>query len=464
MAEQTTNFAEPFELTIDTIVTGGDGLGRLDGRVVFVPGTAPGEKVRAKAELVKKGFVKAELIEVLEPSADRVDPPLGEAGTVGGCDLQHLSIEAQRRVKHNIVLDCFKRQGGLDMGEKLQEAVTESDGLGYRNKVRLHRDPIGMWGVIKQGTHDILPIEHHGLMPTFFNETILPWVRLLPPVDQVVVRMDADGGWLVSLFGQPSRLRTVKGVLDKIEGDPAPGCRGILFNNRPLWGRDHLLMRINERTWRCHALSFFQVNLDETSGALDLVSTWLDEAGQTTETKGGALIDLYGGVGLFGLAFGDRFNRVIGVEENRQAVLDARNNYQRDQDLNSKAIVYCAPVDKVTKAWKFATEGSGQPPRGKPDDPIHAELVKAAAQGKEIDWSKTTVIVDPPRTGLGEHVTNDLSALQPARIYYLSCDPATLARDCGALVKSGYEVARGRVIDMFPMTSHVETLVELVRS
>jgi len=464
MADEQTTIADPFDLTIDTIVTGGAGLGRLEGRVVFVPGTAPGEKIRARVVAEKKGFMQAELVEVLEASADRVEPPLGEIGSASGCDLQHLSIAAQRHAKHGIVLDCFMRQAGIDLGERLEQASSESDGLGYRNKVRLHRSPTGMWGVVHQGSHDVLPIEHHGLMPELFNDTILPWVRMLPPVDQIVIRLDTDGGWLALLFGQPARLRTLKAILDKIEGEPAPGCRGILFNNRPVWGRDHLIMRLDGQTWRCHALSFFQVNFGETVAALELAASWLDEAGLTTETPGGALIDLYSGVGLFGLALGDRFSRIIGVEENRQAVLDARNNYQRDQQTNAKATVFCAPVDKITKAWKFARDGGGQPPRGKPDDPVHAELVKASAQGRAIDWSKTTIVVDPPRTGLGEHVTNDLSALGAARILYMSCDPATLARDCGALTKSGYEITRGRIIDMFPMTSHVETLVMLSRT
>lgn len=456
-------FAGPFELTIDTIVTGGAGMGRLDGRVVFVPGTAPGERVRAEAVKVKKHFAEAKLLEVLEASPHRVEPPLGEIGTISGCDLQHLDPAAQREAKRAIVLDCLKRQGGLEADALVDGPVTDAPALGYRNKVRLHRAPTGQWGVIHVGSHDVLPIETHGLMPDLFNEVILPWIRLLPPVEQVVVRLDADGGWLASLFGQPARLKTLKAILGKEDQEPAPGCRGILFNNRPAWGRDHLLMRLGDRTWRVHARSFFQVNFAETAAALDLAASWLDEAGVTAADPAPVLVDLYGGVGLFGLALGDRAARIVAVEDNHQAVLDARNNYERDPRTAGRAVVLQAPVDKVTKAWKFAREGQVRPPRGPADAPDVRTLAQAADLGRALDWSRALVVCDPPREGLGEHVTNDLAALAPPRILMMSCDPATLARDVKALAAAGYRLARGRVIDMFPLTSHVETLIELVR-
>ncbi len=456
------------ETTIDSIVTGGAGLARVDGLVLFVPGTVPGETVRAKVVKSKKGFAEAELVEIVIPSPDRVEPPLGELGTLSGCDLQHLSLEAQQRAKFVIVRDCFRRQGGIDMEDRLSGPESAAPPVGYRNKVRLTRDPIGRWGVIRKGTHDVLAIDEHGLMPAVFNETVLPWMRLLPPVDQIVIRFDADGGWLAVLYGPPARLKTLKSILKDVEEAPAPGCQGVLFNNRPVWGRDHLLIRMLERTWRVHALSFFQTNFAETEAAVRLARTWLDEDGLTAATPGGALIDLYGGVGLFGLSLGDRFETVIGVEENRQAVLDARNNYKRDETLASRAKVVLAPVEKVTLGWKMSrtqsADGSGRPSAARGTGPFSAELATSAGLGAKLDWARTTVVVDPPRAGLGEHVTNDLGSLAPARILYMSCDPATLARDCGALVKAGYEVKRGRVIDMFPLTSHVETLVELVRT
>ncbi|HPF35604.1 MAG TPA: hypothetical protein P5571_09100 [Candidatus Krumholzibacteria bacterium] len=431
-----TPFSEPFELAIDSIVTGGAGLGRLDGRVIFVPGTCPGERVRAKAVKVKKSFVQARLEEVLEPSPQRVEPPLGEIGNLSGCDLQHLDLAAQRAAKRAIVLDCLKRQGGVEADDLVDGPVTDAPGLGYRNKVRLHRAPTGQWGVIRAGSHDVLPIERHGLMPDLFNDVVLPWLAMLPPLEQAVVRLDTDGGWLAALFGPPTRLKPLKAVLGGDDVEPAPGCRGVLYNNFPVWGRDHLLMRLGDRTWRVHARSFFQVNFRETEAAVALAASWLDDAGITAQNPAPVLVDLYGGVGLFGLALGDRAEKIIGVEDSRQAVVDARNNYDRDARTGGRATVLESPVDKATKAWKF---------------------------NGDLDFSQALVICDPPREGLGEHVTNDLSVLKPPRILMMSCDPATLARDVKALGAAGYRLTRGRVIDMFPMTSHVESLVELVR-
>lgn len=457
-------FEAVVETIIETIVTGGAGLARLDeGRIAFVPGTAPGERVRARIVREKKGFVEAELVEVLEPSPDRVDPPLGELGSLSGCDLQHLSIDAQRRAKTDIVRDCFRRQGGMDLEDRLEAPAPAGPELGYRNKVRITRDPAGRWGVIRKGSNDVMPIETHGLMPDLFNDVILPWARLLPPVDQIVVRLDGTGGWLASLYGPPTRAKALKTVF--AESAPPENCVGVIFNNRPLWGRDHLLIKLAGRTWRVHHRSFFQTNVAETESAVKLAGNWLDDAGFTAEAPSGVLVDLYGGVGLFGLALGDRFAKVIGVEENRQAVFDARNNYKRAAALASRAKVVQAPVEKVTLGWKMTraagADGSGRPPQARATGPFSKELAFAAQIGAKLDFGEAVFVVDPPRTGLGERVTNDLVALAPGRILYMSCDPATLARDCGALAKGGYVVKRARVVDMFPMTSHVETLVEL---
>jgi 23S rRNA (uracil1939-C5)-methyltransferase len=441
-----------FETTITKLVTGGAGLGQTpDGLAAFVPGTVPGERVRAQVRKRKKGYVEAELVEILEASPDRVEPPLGEIGSQSGCDLQHMSIEAQHRGKHGIVHDCFVRLGGLDLGDRLGGPDAVGPPLGYRNKVRLWRSPLGPFGVLHRGTHDVLPIERHGLLPDVFNDEILPYLILMPPVDELVVRLDHQGRFLISLFGQANRVRPLKALLKALkDGEaPHPGCLGILYNNRPVWGRDHLVVQLAGRTYRVNAGSFFQVNYAEAAAAVETARTWLDEAGITADAPGSALLDLYGGVGLFTLALGDRFKRTILVETDRTAVPDARNNIQRDERVNGRAQVVDQSVLKVVLGWK------DKQPVNLPGNP--------GAQGGALDWSDTTVVVDPPRQGLGEMVAGDLVTLAPARILYMSCDPATLARDCKQLTAGGYELRRAQVVDMFPMTGHVECLVELVR-
>ncbi len=441
-----------FETTIDKLVTGGAGLGRRDGEVAFVPGTVPGERIRARVLRRRRGYLEAELVEVLAPSPDRVAPPLGEVGTACGCDLQHLSPEAQRRAKAEIVRDCFRRLAGMEVDDLLEVPPAAGPDLGYRNKIRLWRGPTGQYGMIRKGTHDVVPVDSLPLLPPLFDETILPWLRQLPPVDQVVVRLDGRGGWLVALFGPASRLRLLRAVLkQRGEGEPpAPGCVGVLFNNRPIWGRDHLLYKLGGHTYRVGAGSFFQVNLAETEAALAAARLWLDDAAPTPERPGGWLVDLYCGVGLFSLALADRFARIVGVEQHAGAVRDARNNLRRDRAAAGKGTVVRESVSRAL--WRWSGGERTNPAAGDGTDDLPSP-----------DWSATTVVFDPPREGLGEENAGRLATLAPPLLIGMSCDPAALARDARALVDGGYRLERLRMVDMFPHTSHVEVLSLFVR-
>ena len=444
------NVGDTFETPITKLVTGGAGLGRSpDGLTTFVPGTAAGDVVRVRVKRRRKGFLEAELVEVLTASPDRVEPPLGELGSLSGCDLQHLSVAAQLRAKTEIVRDCLARIAGLDPGDLLEGPVPAGPPLGYRNKVRLWRTPAGPYGMLRHDSHEVLPIERHGLMSDAFNDDILPFVVTLPPADQVVVRLDHQDRFLVSLFGEPDRARMLKAVLKKLpEGTaPHPRCLGILYNNRPLWGRDHLVIQLTGHNYRVHATSFFQTNYRETEAAVALVRGWLDEAGVTAAAPGGALLDLYAGVGLFSLALDDLFARIVAVESDEGAVRDARNNVKRERAAAARTAVIDTPVERAVLSWKTG-DPADQP--GNPGDPAGA-----------LDWAATTVVADPPRAGLGEQVAKDLAVLGPARVIYMSCDPATFARDVKTLGEGGYRLKRARVIDMFPMTGHVEVLGEL---
>jgi len=433
------------EIAIDKLVTGGAGLGRTsEGLAAFVPGTIPGERVRARVTHRKKGFAQTELTEILEASPDRIEPPLGDVGALSGCDLQHMSDEAQRRAKADIVRDCFERLGKLEIGDKLTGPEPVGPPLGYRNKLRLWRSPTGQYGVRRKGSHDILEVTTHGLMPDLFNEQVMPFLLTMPPVDEAVTRLDGQGGFLMSLFGPPNRLRTLKAILKALpDGEPPhPACVGILYNNRPAWGRDHLLAKTAGHTYRVQAGSFFQVNYAEAEGAVGLACSWLDEAGVTRDARGGTLADLYCGVGLFALALGDRFERVIGVENDERAVRDALNNLRR---ADREAEIVKADTTKVLSRWREGPWRDGD------------------RRFEAPDWPNATVMLDPPRTGLGDVSAGHLADLSPARVIYMSCDPATLALDCGKLCGNGYDLKRARVIDMFPQTGHIECLAELVR-
>lgn len=420
------------ELTIDKLVTGGKGLGRHDGQAIFVPMAAPGDKVLVEPALSKKGYQEARLVEILEPGPGRREAPCPYYNECGGCDLQHLDDDAQRQARRDILLDCFTRLGKLDVTDVLIDA-DEAPVLGYRNKIRLAAHPTGLYGMKKRGSHDVVPLENCLVMADPYAEIIQPYLRMLPPVEQIVMRMDGQGGWLLSLYGQPARAKVLKKILgEQVDQAPAPGLQGVQYNNRPMWGRMYLVIEVAGHKFRVSHQSFFQGNLGATEQAVATVRDWL----KSDHPSGGDLADLYGGVGLFTMTLSDLFERILYVDSDSSAVLDARENRRRDAAIRDKITIHQGEVDKALA------------------DPE----VKEA-----ISWPDACVVVDPPRTGLGKPVLASLSELKPKTVIYMSCDPATLARDCGVLVEAGYSVKRVKPLPMFPQTSHLETLVHLAR-
>ena len=421
------------DLAIEKLVTGGRGLGRHDGEAVFVPLTAPGDQVRVRITRRQKGYREAQLVEVLEPGPGRREAPCPHFAECGGCDLQHLDDQAQIDARRAILLECFQRLGKLDIAGRLEEGDPGAP-VGYRNRLRLSQHPTGRYGLKRRASHEVVPLDQCPVMAEPFASTILPWLRFLPPVDQIVVRLDGRGGWLVSLYGPPARAKLLKKILAEApDGEaPAPGLKGVLLNNRPQWGHTYLVLEVGGHKFRVSHNSFFQGNLGAAEQALGTVRAWL----AADDFKGGDLADLYGGVGLFALGLADRFERIVTIDSDQSAVHDARENVRRDAVAQGRVEIREGQVEKELA------------------DPEVKQL---------LNWSEACVVVDPPRAGLGKPVLASLGELQPRRVIYLSCDPATLARDCAALTASGYEVARLRPLNMFPQTAHLETLVQLDR-
>jgi 23S rRNA (uracil1939-C5)-methyltransferase len=431
----TTDQDTPLELTIEKLITGGRGLARHDGRAVFVPGTAAGDTVRARIVRDARRFLEAELIEVVTPGPGRRDAPCPHYDRCGGCDLQHVTEEVQRSVRRDILLDCFHRLGGLEIGDLLEDAAdtTTAPALGYRNRLRLTAHPTGLYGLQEKGTHDVVPLETCPVMGEPFDAAILPWLRMLPPVDQIVVRLDGRGGWLLSLYGPVNRMRALRKQFADVGNEPpVPGLQGVLLNNRPVWGRGYLVLHVADQTYRVSHQSFFQGNLAAAELAVATARRWLDEV----HPAGSDLADLFCGVGLFLLALADRHERLLGIEADASAVADARENLRRTTIVPDRYHVHEGEVARA--------------------------LTRPEAR-EAIDWPGACVVVDPPRAGLGKQVVASLTDFAPPTILYLSCDPATLARDCKALAAGGYNVARIQPLPMFPQTSHLETLVLLRR-
>ena len=432
---------ERFETEIAKVVTGGAGLGRCRDLAAFVPLTAPGDVVRAKVIRRKKSFVQAELEEVLTPGPGRVEPRCPHFGDCGGCDLQHLDENAQREAKIAIVRDCFRRLGGMDVSELLEGPDPAGEPYGYRNRIRLTRSPSGPFGLLRRGSRDVVPLTTCPQLPPIFDEKILPFLLEMPPVDQIIVRLDGRGGFLLSLFGPPNRVKPLKLMLKKLADGESPreGCVGIIYNNLPLWGRDHLLIKLAGHTFRVGANSFFQANIEVAAAVLQTTREWLEEVPGSGGLK---LADLYCGVGLFTLGLADLCTGSIGIESDPHAVRDAQNNAERDNDAKGKTVIWRGRVEKALEKW----------PEGAPEG------------AKDFPWDQSVVVLDPPRTGLGRDGAAMLRDKNPRVVLYLSCDPATLARDCSVLTAGGYELQKLRAFDMFPQTGHVEVLAMLVRS
>jgi len=424
-----------FELEIEKLVTGGAGLGRLEGQAVFVPLGAPGDRVRGTFVERRKGFARGRIDEILVPGPGRREAPCPHFGECGGCDLQHLEPDVQRAVKTDIVADCFQRLGRMDVSGVLEGPDPGTD-LGYRNRIRVFANPANFYGLMKRGTHDVVPLEACLLMPDRFNGEILPWLRFLPPVEQVVVRLDGRGRWLASAYGPPARQKVLKKVIAALdEGEaPAPGCTGLLYNNLPLWGRDYLLHEVAGHTFRVGAQSFFQGNHEQTERAIALVRGWLTE---DEDRPGGLLGDLYCGVGLFSVALADLFDAVVAIDSDPAGCRDARTNVQHCRDARDKTTVHAGRLTDLLGKVDLAPEAA---------------------------WKAGVCVVDPPRAGVGKEGVKALVKASPRKIVYMSCDPATLARDTAGLVAGGYAVKKLKVLDMFPQTAHIESLLLLERA
>ena len=426
------------QIRIEKLVTGGGGLGHDDGQAVFVPLTAPGDLVEAVPVRQAKNFVQAKLVEILEPGEGRRVPPCPHFGDCGGCDLQHLEAVRQRSCKQEILLDCFTRLGKLDVADILGDTLQADNDLGYRNRIRVYANPAGHYGLMRQGTHEVVPITGCPLLPELFNTTIWPWLTTLPPVEQMIVRLDNKGRWLASMFGPPQRLRLLKKIIASLNSDEVGdlGCQGVLFNNLPIWGRDYLVQEVAGHSYRVGAQSFFQANLAVTELAVATVRSWLTEL-RDQGRLGPLLGDFFCGVGLFSLALADLFEQVIALDTNPYACRDARNNVQRDPAARDRVTVRQGDLPSLLA-------------RSEPDD--------------QTDWRGACCLLDPPRTGLGKEGLQTILQLPIRHLVYMSCDPATLARDAKALLEVGYKPLRLVPVDMFPQSAHIESLMLLERT
>jgi len=418
------------ELTAGEVVHGGWCVSRQDdtGRVIFVRHALPGERVLATVTQATAQFARADATEILRASADRVTPPCPYArpGGCGGCDWQHASLPAQRALKAAVIRQQLSRIGGIDFEVEVQALDGDEGGLGWRTVVSFAVDAAGMAGLRKHRSHEVVEIERcliaHDLV-TAADVTGTRWPGA-QSVEVSVAPANGERGLLVTGTAAGDALR--ESTADSIQLVRKSGAR------TPVRGRGYLTQRAAGREWRVSLGSFWQVH----PGAADALAAAVLSA--TDPQPGDTALDLYCGAGLFAGILAEAVGpdgAVRAIEQDPSSVRDARHNL---------------------RAWPWA--------RVRPGD-VAAVLRREGLGGASI------AVLDPPRAGASRPVIDALcgrggsGAAGPAlrRIAYVSCDPATLARDLRLLLDAGWQLAGLRGYDAFPMTHHVECVATLVR-
>ena len=410
---------EPQAAAIDGFTHGGEGVARIEGKAVFVPGALPGERVVLRVVDDRARWARAALVEVVDPSPDRVEPPCPYVPACGGCDLQHARPAAQRTLKTRVVREQLERLGGI-ADPPVADCLAVGPDLGYRTHAQLHAAPDGRLGFHRAGSHDVVPVDHC-LVLTDAAQAVRDEVGDGTGAVEVAVRAhERTGAAAAVLTPGPGPLELPGGRTDLLLAQPDGRTVAIR-------GDGALTEQVAGLTFRFHADAFFQVT---TAGAEALVEHVLAAVGDV----GGTLVwDLYAGVGLLSLPLARADAELIAVEGHARAADDARAN------------ATAAGLELTVLA-----------------EPVHAVTRRAVAGDAALEPPEV-VVLDPPRTGAGERVVKDLLDLAPPTVVYVACDVASLARDARALTEGGYRLTSAQPLDLFPMTHHVEVVATFAR-
>ena len=430
----------------------GMGVARWDGRVVFVPGTILGERWEVQLLKVKTNVAWGRAVRLLAPSPERVELDCPLAGRCGGCQYRHMTYEEELRAKRQRVQDALTRVGGVSL--ELPQVLGAEDPLRYRNKVQfpVAQEKRGLAvGYYRARSHDVLDVADCLLQPeavTTLRRVFKGWMERyrIPAYDEgtrqglirhLYVRTNQAGEALCCVVANGARLPHAPELVQALR-QAAPALAGLVLNTntkdtnvilgpsyRTIWGRDFLEERLCGMTFRLSVPSFFQINRAQTER---LYAQALEFAGLTGRET---VLDLYCGIGTISLALAQRAGQVIGAEIVPEAVQDAQANAARNQVDNARFL--CGDAGEA--AFQLAAEG------------VRPQVI----------------CVDPPRKGLAPEVPEILASMEPERIVYVSCDPATLARDIKRFGELGYPAVNAQAVDLFPRTAHVETVVLLGR-
>ena len=442
---------DEIQLNITALTSEGSAIGRRDGVPIFVRGGVPGDVVTAHIIKAKKNYAVARLQQVLEPSPHRVESDCPVSAQCGGCAFRTVDYAEELRFKQQRIDDAFQRIGHLDL--QVEGVLAAPDTVRYRNKAQYPvqlQDGRPVAGFYAYKSHRVVPTGDCLLQCTDFSAGVAACLQWAEEHQISVYNEETGTGLLRHLYfrkgeatGQVLACIVINGT-DLPGGDAlcaalraaVPGLMGVVLNSntrrtnvilgdrgRVLWGKGELLDKLCGKTFAIGPHAFYQVNHDQCERLYALAG---DFAGLTGEQ---VLLDLYCGVGTIGLTLADRCRRLIGVEVVPQAVENARENARRNGIENAEFL--CA--DAAGAATQLASQGV------RPD----------------------VAIVDPPRKGCAPEVFAAIDKMGIERLVYVSCDPATLARDLALLATMGYTARRACGVDLFPRTPHVETVVLL---
>jgi 23S rRNA (uracil1939-C5)-methyltransferase len=401
-----------FELHLTDMAHGGDALGRHEGKVIFVPYAIPGEEVAVEIAEDKGRYARARLVELLSPSPHRVDPPCPHfgPGKCGGCQWQHIAYQAQLELKAAVVGDQLARLGRLP-DVPVKRPIPNSSPWHYRNHVQFSVGDGGRLGFVTTAGRRVEPIEVCYLLHPLLEELFVALDLELPGLVRLSLRAGVNTGHQMMIF------ETYDDLPPALESDMPVSCVLLLSDGTPanLIGSNHITEVVAGRRFHISATSFFQVNTAAAEELVRVVGEYLAPAGDET------LLDAYCGVGTFALSLADKVGQVIGVEEAAGAVADARLN-----------------VAGLT----------------------NVEFIEGRVETllPQLDRQIDLAVLDPPRQGCKPDALAALIKLAPRRIVYVSCDPATLARDAHKLTDGGYQLAEVQPVDMFPQTYHIESV------
>lgn len=454
-------------LHIEKLIYGGDGLARLPaekdnrGKAVFVPFVLSGEEIEACVSQEKRGFARARVQSILQPSPHRVQPGCPYFGRCGGCQYQHAAYDHQLEIKKTILLENLRRIAKLEPACEIQTHASPPWNYRNRSRLQLRTRPEFAAGYFRFASHELLPVDECPISSPLINRAISALWKLgrsgkVPEgMREIEFFADAeDANLLVELVcATDVRRAAVRAFAEEFSAS-MPEVTGVSAvrgtETAPeaflAVGKTRLIYKTAHAAFRVSAGSFFQVNRFLVDELIDLV---------IADCRGELALDLYAGVGLFSTALACNFRHVLAVESSQTSTDDLSYNLP----TNGKAIR--SATGQFLESYPVRADAGCGPAQS------HSE--------KEPGWTRAgkipqtyfhrpdLIVVDPPRSGLRDRVAHSLADAGAPRITYVSCDPATLARDLVPLLGAGYEVEQLHLVDLFPQTFHLETVVQLVK-